>query len=122
MSDQLIRPAAIPFDGELARQADVPRYGIDRAASSVAYYAGPEIAVTATVGGVGAIVLHPLALPVVGVLAAAHAVYAEYTARRAAGLPRTRTGTDTPGQDDDTLTEADHATAADDVEQVPVSA
>ena len=117
MSDQLIRPAAIPFDSELARRADAPRCGIDRVASSVAYYAGPEIAVTAAIGGVGAIVLHPLVLPVVGVLAAAHAAYAEYAARRAARLPRTRTSTDTSGQDDDTLTEADHA-AADDVEQV----
>lgn len=116
MSDQLIRPASIPFDSELARRADAPRCGIDRVASSVAYYAGPEIAVTAAIGGVGALVLHPLVLPVVGVLAAAHAAYAEYTARRAAKLPRTRTSADTLGRDDDTLT--DHDTAADNVEQV----
>lgn len=114
MSNQLIRPAAIPFDSDLARRADAPRCGIDRVASSVAYYAGPEIAATAAIGGVGAIVLHPLVLPVVGALAAAHAAYAEYTARRAAKLPRT--STDTLGQDDNTLTGADHA--ADDVEQV----
>ena len=116
MSDQLIRPASIPFDSELARRADAPRCGIDRVASSVAYYAGPEIVATAAIGGVGALVLHPLALPVVGALAAAHAMYAEYTARRATRLPRTRTSTDALGQDDNTLTEADHA--ADDVEQV----
>lgn len=116
MSDQLIRPPAIPFDSDLARRAEQPRYGVDRLVSNVAYYAGPEIAVTAAIGGVGAIVLHPLALPVVGALAAAHAAYAEYTARRATRLPRTRTSTDTLGQDDNTLTGADHA--ADDVEQV----
>lgn len=116
MPDQLIRPAAIPFDSELARRADAPRCGIDRAVSSVAYYAGREIAATAAIGGVGAIVLHPLVLPVVGVLAAAHAAYAEYTARRAARLPRARPSADALGRDDDTLTEAD--SAADDVEQV----
>src|SRR5690606_30748692 len=109
-------PASIPFDSELARRADAPRCGIDRVASSVAYYAGPEIVATAAIGGVGAIALHPLALPVVGVLAAAHAAYAEYAARRAAKLPRARASTDALGQDGDTLT--DHDTAADDVEQV----
>lgn len=116
MSDQPIRPAAIPFDSELARRADAPRHLPERIASTVMYYAGPEIAATAAVGGVGAIVLHPLVLPVVGALAAAHAAYAEYAARRAARLHRARASTDALGQDGDTLT--DHDTAADDVEQV----
>lgn len=82
-NENTVRPAAIPFDSELARRAEQPRYAVDRVASTVAYHAGPEIAVTTVVGGGGALLVHPAALPVVAVLAAVHAVVDAVRLRRA---------------------------------------
>lgn len=80
---QNTRPPAVPFDSDLARRAEQPRFGVDRVVSTVAYHAGPEIAVTTVVGGGGALLVHPAALPVVAVLAAVHAVVDAVRLRRA---------------------------------------
>lgn len=94
------RPAAIPFDSDLARRAAQPRYAVDRVVSTVAYHAGPELAVTTVVGGAGALLIHPVALPVVAVLAAVHAAVdavRHHRASRAAAKRRPDTPTSENG-------------------------
>ena len=113
MSEHQNRPAAIPFDSDLARRADAPRYGVDRAISAVAYHAGPEIAVTTVVGGVGALVIHPAALPVVAALVAAYAAADRITRRRRVGDSAARTAADTPTSEDRTTTDTADETADD---------
>ncbi len=87
------RPPAIPFDSDLARRAEAPRYGADRLVSNLAYHAGPEITVTAVVGGAGAMVVHPAALPVVATLTALYSAAARIHRRRETGPSRARTNT-----------------------------
>lgn len=82
------RPASIPFDSELARRADAPRYRPERVASAVMFHAGPEIGITTLVGGVGALLVHPVALPVVAALVTVWAVVDRTTRRRAEGRPQ----------------------------------
>lgn len=114
MSDQRIhRPAAIPFDSDLARRAEQPRYGVDRLVSNVAYHAGPEIAVTTVVGGVGALVIHPAALPVVAALTAVYAAADRITRRRRVGGSAARTAADTPTSKNQTITDTADETADD---------
>ncbi len=88
------RPPAVPYDSDLARRAEAPRFGVDRAISAVAYHAGPEIAVTTVVGGAGALLVHPAALPVVAALAAVYAVVDRVTRRRATGPSQARPSAD----------------------------
>ena len=109
------RPPAIPFDSDLARRADAPRHLPERIASTVAYHAGPEIAVTTVVGGVGALVIHPVALPVVATLVAVYAAADRITRRRRVGSSAARTAADTPTSKDRANTDAiadETATAA----------
>lgn len=77
------RPAPIAHDSDLARRADMPRYRPERIASTVMYHAGPEIGITALVGGAGALIVHPLALPVVAVLVTVWAVVDRTNRRKA---------------------------------------
>lgn len=88
------RPPAIPYDSDLARRAEQPRFGPDRIVSAVAYHAGPEIAFTATFGGVGALIVHPAALPVVAAVTAVYAVVDRVTRRRATGPSQARPSAD----------------------------
>ncbi len=94
MSEIQQRPEPVAFDSELARRADAPRYRAERIASAVAYHAGPEIGFTAAVGGGGALLVHPAALPVVAVVVAVYAAVDRLTRRRDTGPSRART-TDT---------------------------
>lgn len=70
MSEIQQRPEPVAFASEVARRADAPRSRAERLASTVAYHAGPEIGFTAVVGGSGAILVHPAALPIVAALTA----------------------------------------------------
>ncbi len=92
MSDQQKnrRPVPLSYDSELARRAEAPRYRAERIASAVAYHAGPEIGVTAVVGGSGAILVHPTALPIVAVLTTLWAAVDRLARRRKEGEPQTR--------------------------------
>lgn len=114
MSEHQNRPAPLPFDSDLARRADAPRYGVDRLVSNVAYHAGPEIAVTTVVGGAGALLVHPAALPVVAALVAVYAAADRITRRRRVEGPTARTAADTPTGRDQTTTDVDANEAADD--------
>lgn len=99
------RPPAVPYDSDLARRAEAPRYGVDRLVSNVAYHAGPEIAVTTVVGGAGALLVHPAALPVVAALTAVYAAADRITRRRRVGDSAARTAADTPTSEDQTTTD-----------------
>ena len=105
MPENRNRPPAIPHDSDLARRAEQPRYGVDREVSAVAYHAGPEIVVTTVVGGAGALLVHPIALPVVAALVAVYAAADRITRRRRVGSSAARTAADTPTSKDRTTTD-----------------
>lgn len=100
------RPPAIPYDSDLARRAEQPRFGADRLVSAVAYHAGPEIAVTTVVGGAGALLVHPAALPVVAAVTAVYAVVDRVTRRRATGPSQARPSAEPGDQTADAATTA----------------
>lgn len=104
MSERQNRPAAIPFDSELARRAEQPRYGVDRLVSNVAYHAGPEIAVTTVVGIPAWLLIDPVAGGAVISLIAAYRAVDAWRHRRSAAAMRTRRATDTPTSKDRTTT------------------
>ena len=113
MSEHQERPAPIPHDSDLTRRTDQPRYGVDRAISAVAYHAGPEIAFTAVVGGAGALLVHPIALPVVAALVAVYAAADRITRHRRVGSSAARTAADAPTSKDWTTTDATDETSDD---------
>lgn len=113
MSEPQNRPT-IPFDSDLARRADAPRNLPERIASTVMYHAGPEIGVTTIVGGAGALLVHPVALPVVAALVVVYAAADRITRRRRVGDSAARTAADTPTGRDRTATGVDADEAADD--------
>lgn len=76
------RPASIPFDSELAQRADSRGTRTDRVISTVVYHAGPEVGLTAFAGIPTAVVVHPVALPVVAALVAVWSVVDRMTRRR----------------------------------------
>ena len=108
------RPDPIPHDSELARRANLVRFRPERVVSAVAYHAGPEIAVTTVAGGVGALVIHPAALPVVAALTAVYAAVDRITRRRRVEGPAARTAANTPTSKDQTTTSVDADKTADD--------
>lgn len=111
MSDQHIhRPAAVPFDSEIAQRGDAPRTRAERVVSAVAYHAGPELAVTAAVGGVGGLVVHPAVFPAVAALASLYAVAGWITRYRA--NKQARPAADRPAQDTPAAEAAERADAA----------
>src|SRR5690606_35604845 len=100
VSEHQDRPATIPHDSDLARRAEAPRCGVDRVISAVAYHAGPEIAFTTVVGGAGALLVHPAALPVVAALVAVYAAADRITRRRRVEGSAARTASATPTSKD----------------------
>src|SRR5690606_38035118 len=91
MSERQNRPAAIPHDSDLAGRAEHSRYGVDGVVSAVVDHAGPEIVVTTVVGGAGALLVHPIALPVVAALVAVYAAADRIARRRRVGSSAART-------------------------------
>lgn len=87
---EIQRPEPLPFDCELARRANAPRYRPERIASAVAYHAGPEIGITAVLGGSAAILVHPVALPIVAALTAVWATIDRLIRWRGLTTPRTK--------------------------------
>src|SRR5690606_15335310 len=105
VSEHQDRPAPIPHDSDLTRRTDQPRYGVDRVISAVAYHAGPEIAFTTVVGGAGALLVHPIALPVVAALVAVYAAADRTTRRRRVEGSAARTAPATPTSKDRTTSD-----------------
>lgn len=108
------RPDPIPHDSELARRANLVRFRPERVVSAVAYHAGPEIAVTTVAGGVGALVIHPVALPIVAAVTAVYAAVDRITRARHMRPSQPRTAADTPTSKDQATTDHTADETADD--------
>lgn len=95
-SENTHRPAPLPHDHPLVRQANLPRYRPERIASAVAYHAGPEIAAATVVGIPAWLLIDPVAGGAVISLIAAYRAVDAWRHRRSAAAMRTRRATDTP--------------------------
>lgn len=106
-NENTARPAAIPFDSELARRAEQPRYAVDRVISAVAYHAGPEMAAGAALGVPAWLLIDPAAAAAVGALIAAYRVIDAWRQRRQSRATQARRAVDTPPVEaDDTAADA----------------
>lgn len=111
-SENTHRPAPLPHDHPLVRQANLPRYRPERIASAVAYHAGPEIAAATVVGIPAWLLIDPVAGGAVISLIAAYRAVDAWRHRRSAGAMRTRRATDTPtSEDQPTTTDTSDETA-----------
>lgn len=95
-SENTHRPAPLPHDHPLVRQANLPRYRPERIASAVAYHAGPEIAAATVVGIPAWLLIDPVAGGAVISLIAAYRAVDAWRHRRSAAAMRARRATDTP--------------------------